>query len=104
MAKGIITKYEDYCIFCGTPCYEEHHLLFGIGVRNLAESDGIKVPICNKCHTSGKVLERIHDNPMAEKLSKMCGQIAWEKHKVAEGLSEDEARAAFRKRYGRSYL
>lgn len=70
----------------------------------MAEQDGIKVPICEQCHTSGKVIERIHDNPMAEKLSKIAGQLAFEKRKCAEGFSEDDAREIFRKRYGRSYL
>lgn len=105
MAKTILTKYEEFCIFCGKPCYSEHHLLFGRGIRNLAEEDGIKVPICEQCHTSGMVTGRIHDNPMAEKLSKIAGQLAYEKHCIAiTGMTEDEAREAFRKRYGRSYL
>ena len=91
-------------MFCGKPCYSEHHLLFGTGIRPLAEEDGIKVPICEQCHTSGKVSERIHDNSMAEKLSKIAGQLAFEKRKCAEGMTEDDAREAFRKRYGGSYL
>lgn len=91
-------------MFCGKPCFSEHHLLFGTGIRPLAEQDGIKAPICEQCHTSGKVIERIHDNPMAEKLSKIAGQLAFEKRKCAEGFSEDDAREIFRKRYGRSYL
>jgi hypothetical protein len=44
----------------------------------------------------GKATERIHENPMAEKLSKMLGQAIWEKH--------NGDREAFRKRYGKSYL
>lgn len=104
MAKTILTKYDAFCIFCGKPCYSEHHLIFGVGMRKLAEEDGIKVPSCEQCHTSGKVTERVHDNSMAEKLSKIAGQLAFEKRKVAEGMSEDEAREAFRRRYGRSYL
>lgn len=104
MANTILTKYDGFCMFCGKPCYSEHHFLFGVGIRNLAEEDGIKGPACEQCHTSGKVINRIHDNPMAEKLSKIVGQLAFEKRKVAEGMTEDEAREAFRKRYGRSYL
>lgn len=104
MAKSILTEYTQYCSFCGTPCYSEHHLLFGKGIRPLAEADGIKLPACGKCHTSGNIAERIHDNPMAEKLSKICGQLAWEKRKVSEGHTEEDARELFRKRYGRSYL
>ena len=104
MMESIVTKYTDYCIFCGKPLEAEHHLLFGNGMRELAEQDKVKVPSCNRCHNMGPLLERIHDNPMAEKLSKICGQLAFEKHTVADGHTEDEAREIFRKRYGRSYL
>ena len=103
--KSILTKYTDNCMFCGTPTRETHHFLFGRGIRELADKDNIKGPVCNNCHTHGwPVSSRIHDNPMAEKLSKMVGQLAWEKHKVASGMTEEDARDAFRKRYGVSYL
>ena len=101
---SLFTKYTKNCMFCEKPCYTEHHFIFGRGMRNLADEDGIKGPVCDECHTIGKLTGRIHDNPMAEKLSKMMGQLAFEKRKVAEGMTEDEARAAFQKRYGRSYL
>lgn len=101
---SIITKYTKNCMFCGKPCYTEHHFVFGRGLRALADEDGIKGPACNECHTIGELTSRIHDNPMAEKLSKMLGQLAFEKRKVSEGMTEDAAREAFRKRYGRSYL
>lgn len=104
MMKSIVTKYTEYCLFCGKPLEAEHHLLFGNGMREFADQDDVKVPICNRCHNMGPLLERIHENPMAEKLSKMCGQLAFEKKMVAEGQTEDEARETFRRRYGRSYL
>lgn len=102
--KGIITKYDKNCMFCGKPVTTQHHFLFGNGTRKIAEADGIKGPVCDQHHNMGKVIERIHDNSMAEKLSKIVGQLAWEKRKVAEGMTEDEAREAFRKRYGGSWL
>lgn len=40
--------------------------------------------------------EKIHDNPMAEKLSKMLGQAVYE--------SKIGSREDFRRRYGKSYL
>nr|DAW76340.1 MAG TPA: CcmH protein [Caudoviricetes sp.] len=52
----------------------------------------------------GELSRRIHGNPMAEAMSKIIGQLAWEKRAVAEGQTEEEAREAFRKRYGESYL
>ena len=94
--KSIVTEYTDICFFGQCPAECEHHLIFGNGLRDLADEDGLKVPSCNKHHNMGQISERIHDNPMAEKLSKMLGQAVWEKHYGN--------REAFRERYGRSYL
>jgi hypothetical protein len=58
----------------------------------------------------------IHGNSMAEAMSKMIGQLAWEKefyrkeyvrhkfHFVDVDADEDEARERFRMRYGKTYL
>lgn len=96
MKKGIVTEYKDICFFCGAAAECEHHLLFGSGTRQLADKDGLKVPSCNKCHNMGQINERIHENPMAEKLSKMLGQAIYE--------SKIGTREEFRRRYGKSYL
>lgn len=98
-------KYLKYCAFCGKPLSQntQHHLLFG-SARQKAEEDGLKMPACDNCHTMNRNAEKIHGNVMAEKLSKMLGQMAYEKHKVAEGLTETEAREEFRRRYGKSYF
>ena len=102
--KSILTGYTEYCLFCGRPTTATHHLLFGRGIRPLADKDGLTIPICDGCHNMGDKLERIHDNPMAEKMSKIIGQLAYEKYMVAEGLNEKQARENFRHRYGHSYL
>lgn len=94
--KGIVTDYTTICFFCGSPAECEHYLLFGGGNRELAEKDGLKVPACNKCHNAGRQTERIHENIMAEKLSKMLGQAIYE--------SKIGTREEFRSRYGKSYL
>ena len=102
--KTIVTRYDSFCFYCGRPVETEHHLLFGTGMRQLAEEDGIKLPACDEHHVTGRLICRIHDNPMAERLSKIAGQLAWEKHCVAQGHSEEEARELFRKRYKESFL
>jgi len=94
--KSIVTKYGKICFFCGRPAECEHHLLFGNGTRELAEQDGLKVPSCNRCHNMGNTLERIHGNPMAEKMSKILGQAIYE--------AKIGSREEFRARYGKSYL
>lgn len=101
---SILTDNKEYCFFCGAPAECQHHLIFGSSNRQLSEKDGLKVPSCNRCHNMGKVNERIHDNCMAEKMSKMIGQYAWELKTVAAGVNPAWARELFRKRYGKSYL
>ncbi|MBS6954902.1 MAG: hypothetical protein KH230_16925 [Enterocloster asparagiformis] len=101
--KGIITEYDNICACCGKPAEAEHHLIFGKS-KDFSEENGLKIPMCNKCHNMGKTLERIHDNPKAEWLSKVVGQLGWEKHAVAGGMTEKEAREAFRQCHGESYL
>jgi len=91
MKKGIITEYNEYCLFCGRPVEAKHHLIGGPN-RKKAEEDGLKIPCCNNCHNIGDVLTRIHGNPMAEMMSKMMGQLAWKKRAVAGGKTEKEAR------------
>lgn len=114
MSKGIVTEYPEICIFCGRQAEAEHHLIFGTAGRELSEKDGLKIPVCNNCHNMGQKLCRIHENPMAERLSKMLGQAIWEKEWILANGSyvgmpntqqeSKKAREAFRKRYGRSYL
>ena len=104
--KSVLTKYNGFCIFCGKPTQTDHHLLFGKGIRELAEEDGVKMPVCDVEHNMAGGTRQIHDNSIAEKLSKIAGQLAWEKeyYRSLYGNEDDPAREAFRERYGRSYL
>lgn len=119
MSKSIVTKYENFSAFSGTPTTTRHHLLFGRGIRSLAEKDGVWIPLLDSEHdmSSNGVKFQVHDNPAAEKLSKIAGQLAWERKYLADKLASDEnlghqsaedwmdeAREAFRARYGESYL
>ena len=93
------------------------------GVTELFAKDGLKVPVCNNCHNMGEILMRIHGNPMAERMSKIIGQLAWEKEYALQKADEfariidadreegevkqiihKGGRETFRKRYGCSYL
>ncbi len=123
MKKSIVTEYEGICFLCGKPSEAEHHLVFGVGIKQIADKDRLTVPICNNCHNTGEVKRRIHDNPVAEKMSKMIGQLAWEKEYLtqdmvhhnaeSEGIGKQDeekeqakrdVRKKFIVRYGRSYL
>lgn len=112
MTKNIVTSYMGISTVSGVQAEEKHHLIWGRGgaLRSLADEDGLIMPLTTREHTGaagGKVIERIHDNPMAEHLSKMLGQIAWEKEfyrRMTVAGDADPARNAFRKRYGESFL
>lgn len=112
MSKSTVTNYETISVFSGKPTNIPHHLLFGKGIRPLAEEDGLWIPLTAEEHTSspkGKIFQ-VHDNPAAEKLSKIAGQLGWERNYLINKYQlpfedlEEEAREAFRRRYGKSWL
>lgn len=91
----MITEYENICLFCYKERQDVHHLVFGVSKRRLADADGLTVPVCRECH------ELLHKN---DKISKVMGQLAYERDRCAEGYSIEAARDSFRIRYGKSYL
>lgn len=110
---SILTKYEEISVFSQREKECSHHLISGRGLRELADQDGLTIPLTNDEHNmAADPVDRIHGNPTAEKMSKMLGQLAWEKEyyrQTFEAYGElakghDPAREAFRKRYGISYL
>ena len=110
MSKSVITKYENIIVFSGKPTQCTHHCVFGNGMRQLADNYGLTIPLTNKEHnlSSKGTIYQIHGNPPAEKLSKMLGQVAFEKEyyrKLVCGKNDvDPAREEFRKIFGKSYL
>lgn len=93
----MITEYANYCILCGKPRTDIHHCVFGVGKRKLADQDGLTMPLCDSCHRA------IHQGKM-QTLSKIIGQLLYERNKCAEGMTVEEARENFRRRYFESYL
>lgn len=106
--KSILTKYTEVSVFSGKHTEAFHHLIYGTALRKLGDKDGLVIPLTNDEHnmSSRGLIYQIHGNPAAEKLSKLLGQVAWEKeyYRKMTGCEEDEAREEFRKRYGKSYL
>lgn len=115
--KNIVTEYTELSAFSARPKECTHHLIYGKGLRELADRDGLTLPLCHDEHNicrNGDPTKLIHGNAAAEKLSKMLGQEAWEAYHLSEILAEikdvtpeeirAEAREAFRRRYGISYL
>lgn len=107
MAKSVVTEYEDISAFSGAIAECRHHLIMGSGLRKLADEDGLYIPLTHAEHNMNPqgLLYQIHGNPTAEKLSKIAGQLAWEKDAIYKtGCNPAEARQFFRNRYGISYL
>lgn len=107
MKNSIVTQFEDISAFSGRPAECKHHLIFGIASREIADQDGVWIPLTNDEHNLSMMgtIYQIHGNPAAEKLSKIAGQLAWEKHYIAVNLvDEKEAREWFMKKYGKSFL
>lgn len=117
--KSIITDYMEISAFSGKPTQCFHHCIYGNGLHELADQDSLAIPLTHEEHNMGALTDRIHGNSAAEHLSRMVGQLAWEKHYLAQRLAsrrenfttdeavkklEDESREAFRKRYSISYL
>ena len=102
--ESIITEYTDISVISGSPKECTHHCIFGNGRHKLADKDGLTIPLPNAEHNMGKY--QLHENHTAEMLSKIIGQLAREKENISDGNKEikKEAREAFRKRYGGSYL
>lgn len=108
MSKSIVTKYEDISAFSGAMADCQHHLVFGRGKRDLADKYGLWIPLTNAEHNMSPngLVYQIHENPAAEKLSKMVGQLAFEKEYYRKlcGAIGDPAREEFRKVFFESFL
>lgn len=108
MAKSILTEYEDISAFSGKPTECWHHLVEGRGLRKLSDRFKLLLPLTNEEHncSSRGLIYQIHENPAAEHLSKMLGQVAFEKEYYREmaKVDGDPAREQFRKVFGQSFL
>ena len=94
----MITNYADYCIICGKPKTDVHHLVFGNAKRKLADADNLCAPLCREHH------EAMHNSKGMQAMSHICGQLYYERNMCAQGYGVDAARESFRLRYGKSYL
>ncbi len=111
MPKTILTKYPDLSVFSSKPATCSHHLVFGrYGAwRDLSDKLGLTIPLTDGEHnmSSKGTTNHIHGNSAAEKLSKMLGQVAFEKEYYRKKVVEDDsdpAREEFRRLFGESFL
>jgi len=100
--KTINTR-EDGCYICGRNGYLELHHIFGAANRKHSTEDGLCVYLCRPCHNEPP--NGVHFNKDNMHRLHVHGQRIWEMGKIVnEGLTDEQAREAFIKRYGKNYL
>jgi hypothetical protein len=89
---------------CGRTAYtERHHIFSGTANRKLSEEDGLIVDLCHSCHNEPP--NGVHFNKDNMHRLHVHGQRIWEMGKIVnDGMTDEQAREAFIKRYGRNYL
>ena len=103
MSKSLFDTQKGKCFRCGRyTITERHHIFGGVANRRLSEQDGLWVYLCTGCHNIPP--NGVHFNPQTALWLHRIGQEAYEKKMAQNGLNADEARQAFMRRYGRSYL
>ena len=112
---SIITDDTAHCLICDSPNVCIHHVFEGVANRKLSDEDNLIVPLEPRLHNEGgkpELGERcdVHHCKKMAKLMHIIGQQAWMMEYIIEqrGLPfeeiKEEAKEAFRKRYGKSYL
>ncbi len=98
--KSIIQD-EDECFICRmiykveTPATDTHHVLYGRGIRELADEDGLTVRLCAYHH------DRLHRKHEFDKALQIIGQRKYIEKAMSEGLTEEEAKERYFSRYGK---
>lgn len=87
-SQSKISNFPDYCLLCGKPSTDIHHCLSGSD-RKHADEDGIYISLCRDCHSF------IHKHPQALVMSKIIGQLAYER---------EHTREEYLSRYRHSYI
>lgn len=85
---------SSYCVVCGSPNIEWHHVFFGTSNRAVSEKYGLKIPLCKKHHTGDS--DCPHKHHVIDLCLKYWGQSVYEREL---GTRDD-----FRVDFGKSYL
>ena len=93
----------NFCVLCSEKkiyreAYHTHHLISGNGRRKKADIYNLTIPLCYECH------EKIHADPDLLIASKFMGQLIYERDRIAEGQTKEQARGNFIQEFGRNYL
>lgn len=91
---SVIFKNIEYCLICGNPRYEVHHIFMGTANRKISDKYGYVAPLCQYHHTGTQ--EGVHYNKSFSLFLKQTAQAHYEAN---HGTRED-----FIKTFGKSYL
>lgn len=106
--KSVLTDDLEHCLFCGHSPVHFHHI-FGGSNRYISTEDDMIAPLCWECHMN------LHSDPNQQARYRLMreAQEKWEQEYFDEHADGSvqcyvetayEARTAFIKRYGKSYL
>ena len=104
--KTIMPTETDYCYLCGRFVRFDghwHHCLHGTANRAIADKEGLIVRLCRECHTGGKYA--VHNYRATDQMLERDAQDVWEtQYIVKNDVTREEAREAFRKLFGNSFI
>lgn len=83
-------KFDNYCVICGSPRIQWHHVFMGTANRRVSDRHGYVIPLCVEHHTE------IHRNREMSLYWMRKAQTHYEHNK---GTRED-----FIREFGRSWL
>lgn len=95
--KSIITNNMEKCYICGSRSgLNVHHVIYGVGKRNIADEDGLTIPLCYYHHKGTYGVHGREGHELDQKLKEIAEKKWMEYYKK----SEEE----WIKRYGKNYL
>lgn len=83
----------QYCVVCGSPRIQKHHIIGGTANRRISDHHGYIIPLCVEHHTGST---GIHRNRGMDLYWKQTAQMHFEKHKGT--------RTDFINTFGKSWL
>lgn len=95
--KSIITNNMEKCYICGSRSgLNIHHVIYGTGKRNIADRDGLTIPLCYYHHKGTHGVHGREGHELDQKLKEIAEKKWMEYYKKTE--------EEWIKRYSKNYL
>ena len=76
--ESILTTKKGECYACGCSCETEyHHIFFGVGLRPIADREGLTCYLCRECHRGTNGVHGKNGNVLNRELKRIAQQ-RWE--------------------------